>query len=45
MVKAVLITDNDPLEQEKRIHYLDLVANAIILQNTIDLSQAIKASQ
>ena len=41
--KAGLITDNDPLEQEKRMHYLDLVANAIILQNTIDLSQAIQA--
>ena len=41
--KAGVITDNDPLEQEKRLHYLDLVANAIILQNTIDLSQAIQA--
>ena len=41
--KAGLITDNDPLEQEKRLHYLDLVANAIILQNTVDLSQAIQA--
>ncbi|NEQ47988.1 MAG: transposase [Leptolyngbya sp. SIOISBB] len=41
--KAGLITDKDPLEQEKRMHYLDLVANAIILQNTIDLSQAIQA--
>ena len=41
--KAGLIADNDPLEQEKRMHYLDLVANAIILQNTIDLSQAIQA--
>jgi TnpA family transposase len=40
--KAGLITDNDPLEQEKRLHYLDLVANAIILQNTVDLSQAIQ---
>ena len=40
--RAGLITDNDPLEQEKRLHYLDLVANAIILQNTVDLSQAIQ---
>ncbi len=40
--KAGLITDNDPLEQEKRLHYLDLVANAIVLQNTVDLSQAIQ---
>ena len=40
--KAGVITDNDPLEQEKRLHYLDLVANAIILQNTVDLSQAIQ---
>ena len=40
--KRGVITDNDPLEQEKRLHYLDLVANAIILQNTVDLSQAIQ---
>ncbi len=42
VAKAGLITDNDPLRQEKRLHYLDLVANAIILQNTVDLSQAIQ---
>lgn len=41
--KAGLITDNDPVEQEKRLKFLELVANAIILQNTVDLSQAIQA--
>ena len=41
--KAGRITDNDPLEQEKRLFYLDLVANAIILHNTVDLSHAIQA--
>jgi TnpA family transposase len=40
--KAGLITDNDPIEQEKRLKYLDLVASAIILQNTVDLSYAIQ---
>lgn len=40
--KAGLITDNDPVEQEKRLKYLDLVASAIILQNTVDLSRAIQ---
>ena len=41
--KAGLITDNDPVEQEKRLKFLELVANSLILQNTIDLSQAIQA--
>ncbi|MBE9193783.1 Tn3 family transposase [Synechocystis sp. LEGE 06083] len=41
--KAGLITDNDPVEQEKRLKFLELVADAIILQNTVDLSQAIQA--
>lgn len=41
--KQGVITDNDPEEQEKRLKYLDLVANAVILQNTVDLSLAIQA--
>lgn len=41
--KEGVITENDPLEQEKRIKYLDLVANAVILQNTFDMSSAIRA--
>ena len=41
--KQGVITDNDPEEQEKRLKYLDLVANAVILQNTVDISLAIQA--
>ncbi|NJK50838.1 transposase [Candidatus Gracilibacteria bacterium] len=36
------ITENDPIEQEKRFKYLDLVASAVILQNTVDMSLAIQ---
>ncbi len=35
------ITDNDPVEQEKRLKYLDLVASAVILQNTVDMTRVI----
>ena len=31
-----------PIEQEKRLKYLDLVASAVILQNTVDMSLAIQ---
>ena len=41
--KQGVITDNDPVEQEKRLKYLDLVANAVILQNTVDMSLAVQA--
>lgn len=34
----LVITENDPLEQEKRVKYLDLVASVVILQNTFDIS-------
>jgi TnpA family transposase len=40
--KQGVVTDNDPEEQEKRLKYLDLVANAVILQNTVDISLAIQ---
>jgi TnpA family transposase len=40
--KDGIITENDPEEQEKRLKYLDLVASAVILQNTIDLSLAVQ---
>ena len=33
-----VITANDPLEQEKRIKYTDLIANALILQNVADMT-------
>jgi TnpA family transposase len=41
--KDGIITENDPIEQEKRLKYLDLVASAVILQNTVDMSLAIQA--
>ncbi|MGC5328636.1 Tn3 family transposase [Brevibacillus sp. SYSU BS000544] len=33
-----VIAENDPEEQEKRIKYNDLVANAVIFQNVIDIT-------
>jgi TnpA family transposase len=41
--KDGVITDNDPLEQEKRLKYLDLVASAVILQNTVDMTGVIQS--
>jgi len=41
--KQGIITENDPAEQEKRLKYLDLVASAVVLQNTVDISYAIQA--
>jgi len=35
--KEGAITENDPIEQEKRLKYLDLIASAVILQNTVDI--------
>lgn len=37
-----VITENDPEEQEKRLKYLDLIASAVILQNTIDMSLVVQ---
>ncbi len=37
-----VITENDRDEQEKRIKYNDLVANAAILQNVIDIGRVLK---
>lgn len=36
-----LIQETDPEEQEKRIKYNDLVANAVAIQNVIDLTRAV----
>ncbi len=36
-----VIAENDPEEQEKRIKYTDLVANAVIRQNVADLTRAL----
>ncbi len=40
--KDGVITENDPLEQEKRLKYLDVVACAVILQNAVDISWAVQ---
>ncbi|MGH8809664.1 MAG: Tn3 family transposase, partial [Noviherbaspirillum sp.] len=34
---------NDPDEQQKRLRYNDLMASAAILQNTVDMMQALRA--
>jgi TnpA family transposase len=36
-----VLPDKHSHDQEKRIKYTDLVANAVILQNTVDLTQAV----
>lgn len=36
------IPDKDPVEIEKRIKYRDLIANTVILQNTVDLTYALR---
>lgn len=33
-----IISENDPVEQEKIIKYNDLVANAVIFQNVVDIT-------
>lgn len=35
------ITTGDPVEQEKRIKYLNLIANAIMLQNVADMTEVL----
>ena len=40
--KEGVITENDPDEQEKCFKYLDLVANAVILQNAVDISHVLR---
>jgi TnpA family transposase len=37
-----IIAENDPEEQEKIIKYNDLVANAVIFQNVVDVSQTLR---
>lgn len=34
---------NDPDEQQKRLRYNDLMASAAILQNTVDMMQALRS--
>jgi len=37
-----VITENDPNEQQKRVRYIDLVAAAVILQNTVDMMRVLQ---
>jgi TnpA family transposase len=37
-----VIANNDPVEQEKIIKYNDLVANAVIFQNVVDLTDVLR---
>ena len=37
-----IIQTNDPIEQEKRIKYSDLIANAVMLHNVVDITEIIK---
>lgn len=37
-----VITENDPNEQQKRLRYIDLVASAVILQNTVDMMRVLQ---
>nr|WP_254661057.1 transposase [Bacillus wiedmannii] len=33
-----IITENDPIEQEKRIKYNDLITNSVIFQNVVAIT-------
>lgn len=37
-----VIAENDPEEQEKRIKYNDIVSNAVILENVVDITYILK---
>ena len=36
-----MITHGDPIEQEKRIKYMNLVANIVMLHNVVDLTKVL----
>ncbi|GAC1314711.1 MAG: hypothetical protein NVSMB27_50060 [Ktedonobacteraceae bacterium] len=36
------MAENDPEEQQKRVRYTDIVANALMLQNVVDLTDALE---
>ncbi len=38
----MLIANNDPIEQEKIVKYNDLVANAVIFHNVVDLTEVLR---
>ncbi|WP_321897141.1 Tn3 family transposase [Burkholderia cepacia] len=37
-----VIAESEPEEQQKRLRYNDLIASAVILQNTVDMMQALR---
>ena len=39
---AGIIANNDPVEQEKIIKYNDLIANAVIFHNVVDLTDILR---
>jgi len=40
-----VLRSGDPVEQEKRIKYRDLVANAVMLHNVVDMTTVLRALQ
>lgn len=40
-----IISKNDPIEQEKAIKYKDLIANAVVFQNVVDLTDILRNLQ
>jgi TnpA family transposase len=40
-----IIAKNDPIEQEKAIKYKDIVANAVVFQNVVDLTDVLRNLQ
>jgi TnpA family transposase len=40
-----VVMKNDPIEQEKTIKYKDLIANAVLFQNVVDLTDILRDLQ
>lgn len=40
-----VITDNDPVEQEKAVKFNALLSNCLIFHNTLDIAQAVRELQ
>ncbi|WP_406739512.1 Tn3 family transposase [Streptomyces sp. NBC_00853] len=40
-----VITDNDPVEQEKAVKFNALLTNCLIFHNTLDIAQAVRELQ
>ena len=41
LFRSTVIKSVDPVEQAKRMKYMDVVANAIMLQNVVDLTDVL----